>query len=82
MSADKGVTPGLLDRNFFESDDLFNSKLQQVSWADAYRRSRKSKAMTAEQAKDNLARVQACRPLGSPGTPQWAEAFAKWNAGG
>ena len=80
MSADKGVTPGLLDRNFVESDREFDSKLRQVSWADASNRSRKSKAMTVEQAKENLSRVQECRPLGPPGTKAWAEAFAKWNA--
>lgn len=64
---DKGVTPALLDRNFGASDDLFDSRLQLVPWSEATWRERKNKLMTAKEAVENLAAIQASRPLKPPG---------------
>lgn len=75
MTSDAGVTPGLLTRNFTASDDLFDSKLQQVSWIDASWRDRKNKLMSRAEQLADLVRLQTCRPLGRPGTREWVLAF-------
>lgn len=78
---DAGVTPGLLTRNFTQADDLFDSKLQQVPWSEATWRERKERLMTAREQLADLAHIQACRPLGRPGSKQWSDAMSRYRAG-
>lgn len=78
--ADLGVHPGILDRNFTDSDEAFDENRKQPSWADASQRDRKRKVLTMRQQLLSLERIQTARPLGPPGTAKWAEAMAHWHA--